>query len=86
MREASIPKYSDIARVWYNLRMPMQDNIEDLRLSTGNTCRLIRIRNALIPRYYLLAFPADQGEPTPHDIAEMINFGTTRYDAPRIKR
>lgn len=60
------------------MRVESKTHYEAFRLSTGNTCQLIRIRNALIPRYYLLAFPADQGEPAPVEIAEMIKFGAER--------
>ncbi len=45
-------------------------------LSTGNICRLIRIRNEFIPNYYVLTFPKKQGEPTSAEVTEMINFGT----------
>lgn len=44
-------------------------------LNSGNECRLIRIRNNLIPNYYLLAFPKLQGEPSAEDVAEMLTIG-----------
>lgn len=51
---------------------------DELTLSTGNTCQIIRIRNEWIPRYYLLAFPRSQGEPTAKEIAEMLELGVAR--------
>lgn len=51
---------------------------ESITLSSGHRCQIIRIRNAWIPRYYLLTFPAAQGEPGSREIAEMIEFGTDR--------
>jgi len=54
---------------------------ESIQLSSGHRCQLIRVRNGWIPRYYLLTFPAAQGEPGAREIAEMIEFGTTRAKA-----
>lgn len=48
---------------------------ERLRLSTGRTCALVRVRNEWIPKYYLLTFPKSEGEPTPAEIAEMLALG-----------
>lgn len=44
-------------------------------LNSGNECRLVRIRNDLIPNYYLLAFPKIQGEPSAEEVTEMLNIG-----------
>ena len=44
-------------------------------LNSGNECRLVRIRNDLIPNYYLLAFPKLQGEPSAEEVTEMLNIG-----------
>lgn len=44
-------------------------------LNSGNECQLIRIRNDLIPNYYLLAFPKSQGEPSASEVTEMLNIG-----------
>ncbi len=44
-------------------------------LSTGNNCQLIRVRNEWIPRYYLLAFPKSQGEPSALEVTEMVALG-----------
>jgi hypothetical protein len=44
-------------------------------LSSGNQCRLMRIRRELIPNYYILVFPISQGEPSPNDVAEMMITG-----------
>jgi len=49
---------------------------KEVKLSSGNSCKLIRIRNDLIPKYYLLAFPKHQGEPNSTEITEMLNLGT----------
>lgn len=46
------------------------------KLSSGNYCKIIRIRKDLIPNYYILVFPKTQGEPNPNEITEMLNFGT----------
>ncbi len=54
---------------------PLQESIV---LSSGHSCQLIRVRNGWIPRYYLLAFPAAQGEPSADEIAEMMQLGTDR--------
>jgi hypothetical protein len=51
------------------------DESEDLFLSSGKKCYLIRIRNDLIPNYYLLAFPKTQGEPSSAEVREMLMFG-----------
>lgn len=48
---------------------------DDFKLSSGNTCSLIRVRNDLIPNYYLLAFPKTQGEPSAAEATEMITRG-----------
>ena len=46
-------------------------------LSSGNSCKLLRIRKDLIPNYYILAFPKIQGEPNSQDITEMLNLGVS---------
>lgn len=48
---------------------------EDIHLSTGKSCRLIRIRNEWIPNYYVLAFPVSQGEPSSAEVTEMLMVG-----------
>lgn len=48
---------------------------ETLSLASGRICKLIAIRNDLIPNYYLLAFPVDQGQPSASEVAEMLNLG-----------
>lgn len=55
-----------------------KDTVESIKLSTGRSCRLIRIRNEWIPKYYLLAFPKSQGEPTAAEISEMLDAGIGR--------
>jgi len=51
---------------------------EPISLSTGKSCELVRIRDAWIPHYYLLAFPRSQGEPTAGEVSEMISVGVGR--------
>lgn len=46
-----------------------------LSLASGRRCELSAIRNDLIPNYYLLAFPLDQGQPSASEITEMLNLG-----------
>lgn len=36
---------------------------------------MTRIRNDLIPNYYLLAFPIEHGQPSSAEITEMLNLG-----------
>lgn len=48
---------------------------QEFNLSSGKTCQLIPIRNDMIPNYYLLAFPREQGEPSADEITEMLNLG-----------
>jgi len=46
-----------------------------LPLASGHRCELSAIRNDLIPNYYLLAFPLDQGQPSASEVTEMLNLG-----------
>ena len=46
-----------------------------LQLSSGKSYSLAPIRNDLIPYYYLLAFPAEQGQPSAAEVTEMLNAG-----------
>jgi hypothetical protein len=48
---------------------------QEFNLSSGKICQLIPIRNDMIPNYYLLAFPREQGEPSADEITEMLNLG-----------
>ena len=50
----------------------------EISLNSGNNCHLTRIRNDLIPNYYLLAFPESQGEPSSSEVTEMVTFGIQR--------
>jgi hypothetical protein len=52
--------------------------MDDLRLSSGRSCRLIRIERDLIPDYYVLAFPLRQGQPDPAEVREMLTYGLER--------
>lgn len=47
----------------------------DIELESGNHCKLLRIKRDLIPNYYLLAFPKDNGEPTASEVTEMLTLG-----------
>jgi hypothetical protein len=58
--------------------MTIHDTAEAIGLATGRTCNLLRIRNDLIPDYYLLTFPKAAGEPAPAELAEMLTIGMTR--------
>lgn len=46
-----------------------------LSLASGHRCELSAIRNDLIPNYYLLVFPLDQGQPSASEVTEMLNLG-----------
>lgn len=48
---------------------------QNLKLASGKTCKIIRIRKDLIPNYYILAFPKSQGEPSKAEVAEMVTLG-----------
>lgn len=52
-----------------------ESNGHEFSLVTGKSCHLTQIRNDLIHNYYLLAFPKDQGQPSPLEITEMLNLG-----------
>ncbi len=49
--------------------------VETFILKSGAECRLLRIRNDLIPNYYLLCFPRTLGEPSDVDVTEMLTMG-----------
>lgn len=55
--------------------MTIMTTHDNFKLASGSDCSLIRIRNDLIPHYYLLAFPKSQGEPSPAETREMITKG-----------
>ncbi len=44
-------------------------------LPSGRYCELSPVRNDLIPNYYLLAFPSDQGQPSASEVSEMLELG-----------
>ena len=48
---------------------------KEIPLNSGKSCLLIKIKNNLIPNYYLIAFPKTQGEPSADEIAEMMQIG-----------
>ncbi|MBU3947798.1 MAG: hypothetical protein KJ882_12755 [Proteobacteria bacterium] len=51
---------------------------KEFQLNSGKTCQLIRIRNDLIPNYYILAFSRVQGEPSSEEVTEMLVIGTEK--------
>ena len=55
--------------------MPSDSKDYEFRLASGKSCYLTQIRNDLIPNYYLLSFPKDQGQPSSTEVTEMLNFG-----------
>lgn len=61
--------------------MARKEDIDSLALSSGHVCQLVRIRNELIPKYFLLAFPKSQGQPTADELSEMLFFGIERARA-----
>ena len=46
-----------------------------ISLASGNTCFLRHIKKELIPNYYVLFFPQENGEPTPNEVTEMFQVG-----------
>ncbi len=48
---------------------------QECKLRSGGFCYLHRINGDLIPNYYLLAFPKNQGEPNSEQVNEMLTFG-----------
>ncbi|MGE3297631.1 MAG: hypothetical protein AB7I68_09800 [Porticoccaceae bacterium] len=55
--------------------MKSQPECQELPLTSGKIYLLAQIRNDLIPNYYLLSFPIDQGQPTASEVTEMLNIG-----------
>lgn len=55
--------------------MLVESVAQKFELASGKLCHLTPIRNDLIPNYYLLAFPKDQGQPSSAEVTEMLNFG-----------
>ena len=49
-----------------------------MTLASGNICELHRIKRDLIPNYYLLAFPGNQGQPSSSEVSEMLIYGTSK--------
>lgn len=49
--------------------------VETFYLKSGAECRLLNIKNDLIPYYYLLCFPKTAGEPSDKDVTEMLTLG-----------
>lgn len=57
--------------------MPGNAEVPRFRLASGKAYILKPIRNDLIRNYYLLAFPKDQGQPSPAEVTEMLNLGVS---------
>ncbi len=51
---------------------------QTIDLASGGQCQLMRIRNDLIPNYYLLAFSKTEIEPSAEDVTEMLELGIAR--------
>jgi len=48
---------------------------QELKLESGNVCKLHEIKKDIIPNYFLLSFPKKQGEPSSKEVIEMLDFG-----------
>lgn len=53
----------------------MTEIVKRYILNSGVECRILNIRNDLIPNYYLLCFPKTLGEPSELDVSEMLSLG-----------
>jgi len=53
----------------------MTNIVERHTLNSGVECKLLNIKNDLIPNYYLLCFPKTLGEPSELDVSEMLSLG-----------
>lgn len=49
--------------------------VDRFTLNSGAECKLLSIKNDIIPNYYLLCFPRKLGEPSDIDITEMLTQG-----------
>lgn len=61
--------------------MSRKSTEQRFQLVSGNVYFLRPIRNDLIRNYYLLAFPKDQGQPSPAEVTEMLNLGIEHAQA-----
>jgi hypothetical protein len=64
----------------------MHEIADVFSLSSGRVCTLYRIRRDLIPDYYLLSFPKEEGEPAAEDLSEMLTLGMQRAQLLALKR
>ena len=53
----------------------MTRTVQRYILKSGVECKLLNIKNDLIPNYYLLCFPKTLGEPSELDVSEMLSLG-----------
>lgn len=49
--------------------------VDTFTLKSGVECKLLNIKNDIIPNYYLLCFPKTLGEPSDRDVTEMLTLG-----------
>ena len=49
--------------------------IKEYPLPSGRSCRLHRIKDDVIPNYYLLSFPKKFGDPSPEELHQILDFG-----------
>lgn len=66
--------------------MAKNDLIEEFTLKSGSKSQLLRIRNDIIPDYYLLCFPKDLGEPSHDEVTEMLNIGVSYAQKMALER
>ena len=53
----------------------MSEKIEGFKLSNGKRYELLAINKITIPNYHILAFPLNQGQPDPNELAELLRNG-----------
>ncbi len=50
--------------------------LKEYKLRSGRHCELHRLRDDVIPNYYLLSFSSSCGEPSATELGELIAYGT----------
>ena len=55
--------------------MSRNRTVKTFTLASATQCRLLNIKNDMIPNYYLLCFPQESGEPSDSDVTEMLTLG-----------
>lgn len=61
--------------------MPKLNLFKEIDLASGRVCSIQPIRRDLIPNYYLVAFPKEQGEPSSEEVTEMLKLGIEHAQA-----